>query len=503
MIKNFSNIFLKKIIGFALASVVVCACYGSDNNGNVSEEVEVNAVPDHPDVVSRIKTDVKDIKSKRGIRILYMHDDGAPIVQVRIAFRNCGTAYQQKEKAGVAGFYAKSVLQGCGKYSPAAFDKAVSDLASRIACTSNRDLVTFFLTAPKVVLNDTVKLLNLAFTDPKFEEDKVKIIKNSLVGFLQDYSSDPRKIATIQIIPSIIFKGHPYERGGLGSAEDFAKLSIDDIKTFKSKYIVAKNAEVCVFGAVSEEEAIALVDKIFENVADGSKAPDSIQNVSPKLEQMQKKYYVPGPQSAVFFILKGEKPGSKDAAVAQVVATVLGGPILTKSKVLGILRGKLGYIYTGRVGEEHRLHSDCLIGTLLTDNNKVANAIDALKKIVKELREKGITQDELDFAKGFINGSTLVGLRTSGRLCDFYFGKMLEGAGVDALREELKAINEVTLEDVREYCKKTFDENLIPFFVIGGNADPQQIQLQQKLEEQSQQNQQNEAQKQAAEGSAQ
>lgn len=420
-------------------------------------------------VVSNIKTDVKELKSKRNIRIFYMHDNGAPIVHVRLAFRNSGAAYQSREKSGAAMFYANTVFKGCGKYSPASFRKAIADLASNIRCESTVDATTFSLTAPKVVLDDAAELLNLALVDPKFEKDKVKIIKDYLAGFLQDYSSDPAMIAIMQIIPSIIFKGHPYEKGLLGSAEDFAKLSVDDIKKFKDTYIVARNAEVCVFGDVSEEEAVSLVDRIFENVADGSEAPDNIPDVSPKLDGMQKKYYVHGSQSSVFFVLKFARPNSEDIAAASIVSTVLGGPILTKSKVLGILRGKLGYIYSGRVVNVNERHADCLVGFLLTDNSKVSKAIDALKNIVKDLRENGITQEELDFAKGYINGSTLVGLRTSGRMCDFYFNKMLKGGGVDSLHRYLKGINAVNLEEVREYCRNNFDENAIPFVVIGGN----------------------------------
>lgn len=424
-------------------------------------------------IISRIKTNVKDLKSERGVRFFYGYDDGAPIVHIRVAFKNSGAAYQSKEKAGIAAFYARTVFKGCGKYSPASFDKAVSDLASNIFCDSTQDITTFGLDVPKVVLDEVVELFNLAISDPKFEEDKVKIVKDFFVGFLRDYSCASKEIAFAEIIPSIIFKGHPYERGGAGDAEDFAKLSIDDLKNFKNKYIVAKNAEVCVFGDISETEAANLVDKVFKNVPDGSEVPDNIPQVSPKLEKMEKRFYVPGPQSKVFFVLKFVRPKAKDIAAAEIVSTVLGGPILTKSKILGILRGKLGYIYTGIVTEVHKQHADYLVGSLLTDNNKVSKAIDALKKIIKDLRENGITKDELDFAKGFINGSTLVGLRTSGSLCDFYFSELLKGQDVDALEKFLIGISGVTLEDVCEYCRKNLDENAIPFIIIGGNPEEQ------------------------------
>ena len=111
-----------------------------------------------------------------------------------------------------------------------------------------------------------------------------------------------------------------------------------------------------------------------------------------------------------------------------------------------------------------------MLGILETDNKKVDKAIAALKNIIKDLREKGITEDELKFAKGYINSSTLVQLRTSGKLCNFYFAEMMRGRGVNALNERLDGINNVTLNEVKKFCKDNLDENNIPFVIIGGNA---------------------------------
>lgn len=420
--------------------------------------------------VCKIETNVKELKSKRGIRFFYMKDSTTPLIHIKIAFKNSGAAYQKKSEVGVPAFYSQAVFQGCGKYSSVELEKAISDIASAISCNSNVDRIEFGLITPTIVSEKAIILLNTILREPKFEEDKVKIIQDSFVGALQNYAANPTGMLDHKFIPSIIFQSHQYENGDFGSAEDFAKLSIEDLKKYKDKFIVANNVEACIFGDVSEKKAIQLIDKVFEKIKDGKTAEDFILDTEPKLDFIQKKYYAQGPQSTIAFALRCARPKDVDIYTATIVSAILGNPPLFKTRIMGILRSKFGYIYGGRVTVVHQNHVSYMLGILQTDNKKVDKAIATLRNIIKDLREKGITEDELKFLKGYIKGSMMVQFRTSGKLCNFYFSEMMRGRGVNAFNERLNGINNVTLNEVKNFCKENLDENNIPFVIIGGNA---------------------------------
>lgn len=417
-----------------------------------------------------LKTTVKELRSRRGIRFFFMEDKSAPLVRLKIAFKNSGTAHQEKAKNGVPIFFAETVFQGVGKYSPAEFDKILTDLVSSIKCSADEDILTFSMSTPAIALEKTTELLNLALREPQFEEDKVKTIQESIIAELQNYVVNPIKAAKTQFIPAQIFKTHEYSNGLYGKAEDFAKLSVADLKAYREHFIVAKNAEVCVFGNIGEDKAIQLIDKIFEKIPNGTAAIDNIKDVNPEFSDKIEKYFVPGPQSTVLFALKFAKPSSQDKYAAQIASLILGNPPLFKTKIMGILRSKLGYIYGGRVIPIHMTHASYLLGVLQTDNAKVEKTIAAMKDIIRNLRENGITQSELDFAKGYItNGAMLVALRTSKNLCAFFFSEMQKGMGPNILNEQFEGIKKVTVNEVNKFCKENFDENNVPFIVMGGN----------------------------------
>ena len=103
-----------------------------------------------------------------------------------------------------------------------------------------------------------------------------------------------------------------------------------------------------------------------------------------------------------------------------------------------------------------------------TSNKNVGTAISEIKLILKQLKENGISQEELDSAKSNIKGSFLVGLRTAEDLCRFYMTKKLQGYSLNALEEFLQGINSVKSEQVNSIAKELLDENNLPIVVFGG-----------------------------------
>jgi zinc protease len=409
---------------------------------------------------------VEELVSSSGLKFWHKKDDSAPLVHVRIAFKNIGAAHQEKVKVGVPVFYSNAVFCGSGKYSKTQFAKKCSDLSIRISCNAGFDNLRFSLTAPKIVLSEAVDLFNTLITSPNFEEDKIKIIQNGIGYSLQNYAAEPTSVAFFSIIPATIFKSHAYENGKFGSSEDFMKLSIDDLQNYKKQFLITSIVEICVFGDISESEAKSLVDKIFAGIKAGKPLADNVKNVEPKLKSEIKKYYADGPQSSIFFVLKNERPLFEKRYIAAILYRILGEGCAFKGRILSKLRTENGLIYGGGLHNVDLKHASYIFGMLQTDNAKVQAAIDLLKTVIRDLREKGITQKELEFAKNNIKGSLLVGLRTSGDLCEFYFNRKLQGFGTNALSETIEKIDRATLEEVNSFAREILDE--ITFVVIGG-----------------------------------
>ncbi|MDR2766078.1 MAG: insulinase family protein [Holosporaceae bacterium] len=411
---------------------------------------------------------VRRLVTKAGVRFWFMRDDSAPLVHVKIAFKNSGASRLEKSKAGLPQLYANTVFCGSGKCGEMEFRKKCSDISISISCKAEIDRMVFSMTSPKIVLDEAIGLFREALASPVFEKDKVTKIQNELAYSLQNYAANPVGVAFGILIPPVIFQSHPYENGDYGRAEDFLKLSTEDLREYGAKFLVTANAEACVFGDVTEKESISLLDKVFSGIKAGRRAPDNLRDVTPMLISAIGRYYADGPQSTIVFVLKNEKQSSPKRAAAVILHRILGGNGLFRSRLMSELRTKLGLIYGEFMVPVDLNHANYIFGMLQTDNSKTTLAVQALKKVIGNMRKKGITEKELEFAKNNIKGTLLVGLRTSRDLCQFYFEKMLNGLGPKALSDFLEKIERVTLAEVNQLARELLDEDHLSLIIIGG-----------------------------------
>lgn len=419
-------------------------------------------------LVSEISSaEVKELTSSYGIKFWYSQDDSAPLINVAIAFRNCGAAHMESTKRSVPYLYTSTVLCGCGKYSKEEFQEKLQNISAKLYCGDNLDDVTFFCKYPKIVSDEAINLLLLALSSPKFEKKEVEENKSYISYRLRNYQDSPVFWYVHVMMPKVLFKNHPYG-DGFGNSEEALKLNKNDLETFHKKYIVRSNIEFCIFGDISETEAIKLADQILSSIPKGEKAQDNIPDVEPSLKNFNEKYHIERPQSYVLFTLPNALENSEQKFAASILYLILGGRHF-KSKIMKKLRSELGLIYGGGIKKIENKHSCFGVGVLQTSNKNTDTTISEIKFILKQLRENGISQEELDFAKSNMKGTFLVNLRTSEDLCHFYMTKKLHRCSEKALEEFLKGIDSVTLDQVNSFAQKNLDEKNIPFVVIGGN----------------------------------
>jgi zinc protease len=414
-------------------------------------------------------TKAKQLKTNRGIKLFFIKNGGAPLVHIIINFRNSGTAYLEKTKAGIPTLYEYTFCCGCGKYSQSQITKALNDISCDVACNINEDSLSFSITMPQAVMQTAIPLVCCLINEPSFEENDVKNLQIKLPG-PHRITSDPINTAVHTIIPSLIFESHPYGNGIYGEDEDFINLTIDDLRKYKDKFLTIANAEVCVCGNLTEPEAIQLVDQIFSKTKKGEKNADIVVDVVPKIKSHVRYNYVDSPMSTIVFVQKGASIKSSKRYAALLLHHIIGAPGLFRSRMLSTLRIQLGLIYSGSVSSMHLLHADFCFGILQTSNSNVKKTLDAVKNILKQVRNGDITQSDLDFVKHNIKGKILVNLRTTEAICNFFYNAMAHDLGENALEDFINGIEAVKLEDVHAVAQELIDDDNILYIVIGGKC---------------------------------
>ena len=169
----------------------------------------------HPANAMKIQT----VKSPGGIEAWLVEEHAVPMMAMRFAFEG-GSSQDPVGKEGLANFVTAMLDEGAGDLKSREFQERMEDLSMRMSYEEAKD--AFYGNFETLTENrdEAVKLLKLALSKPRFDEDAVERIRQQLDRASLVYAArDPDKVAQNQWYATA-FAGHPYARPANGTEAD-------------------------------------------------------------------------------------------------------------------------------------------------------------------------------------------------------------------------------------------------------------------------------------------
>src|SRR5215470_13995095 len=222
-----------------------------------------------------------------GLQVILHTDKKLPLVHVNLWY-HVGSKNEKPGKTGFAHLFEHLMLQG-SKNEPEDFFSAMQRAGARPGRDSNGttevDRTNYFSTAPSGSLEfllwvhaDLLATLADAITQPKLDNQR-EVVRNERRQSLDNVPYGRwYKLLTENLFPA----GHPYSWPVIGSHEDLAAASLEDVKAFFRTYYTPNNLSLVISGDFEPAHAKALVDKYFGGIPPGP-ALDRPRRWIPKL----------------------------------------------------------------------------------------------------------------------------------------------------------------------------------------------------------------------------
>jgi zinc protease len=291
--------------------------------------------------------------------------------------------------------------------------------------------------------------------EPSFPDAELAKFKHRWVDSIKQGEDDPGTRAERAFNHAVYPASHPYyelePKDGIAEIES---LSVADLKAFHDRYYGPNTTTVVVVGKVKPEAVVAKLEKLFDGWQSAEKVALS---VPPVAAGAPKHVVVPMMDKTNVEILFGHAEGvkRKDPAfyATSLANDVLGGNTLTGR--LGVkLRDEMGLTY----GVYSSFGAGLGVGTWrasITVNPANADtAVKALKDEVSRFVTKGLTPQELAFAKSSFIGSQAQGLSTNGGMASSLSNIEFWGLGLDYWSRYPGLIQGVTLEQANTAARK-------------------------------------------------
>ena len=413
--------------------------------------------------------EIKQVKSTGGINAWLVEDHKNPLITMQFVMRG-GTSSDPKDKTGLA--YAVSGLldEGAGDLDSRSFQALLEKNSISLSFNARMDSFSGTLTTLTETKEEAFKLLGLALTVPRFDQEPLTRVKNQILAGLRASKENPKNMAG-RLWWQLAFPNHAYGRSKKGSVNSINAITQQDMKQFVKRTFTKDNITISIVGDITPEEVRDALDKIFVDLPEsfsGTNVEEGIAENGGETVIVERDI----PQSVVIFGSIGIKRRDPDWYAATILFEILSGGF--GSRLTEEIREKRGLTYGVSAYPLPFEKAGVIVGNVSTVNDRVAESIQLIKDIWQNFGEKGPTPTEMQNAKDYINGSFPLRFTNSKTIAGVLNAVQHFDLGIEYLDNRSKLIDQVSLRDLRRVAKRLFDSKALTFAVVGKptNLDP-------------------------------
>jgi zinc protease len=287
-----------------------------------------------PGAAPSVRLDFVSETLPNGLIVIYHVDRATPIVAVNTWY-NVGSKHEQPGRTGLAHLFEHVMLTQNSRNIRAGerialLEAAGGRIGSEINGSTSFDRTNYFAQVPSNQLElplwieaDYMATVDEALVQATFDAQR-EVVRNERRETIdnQPYGSWVEKM-----VGHAYPVGHPYHHHIIGSMEDLAAATLDDVQNFFRMYYSPDNAVVAVAGDIDLAEARAMVRKHFGDIPRGLPRPPLRSTAVPPLFGEPTREVVSDANARVPRVLvayRVQPARAPNSAVVPLLAAILG-----------------------------------------------------------------------------------------------------------------------------------------------------------------------------------
>ena len=383
-----------------------------------------------------------------GMQVVVIPDHRVPVV-THMVFYRVGGADDPWGVSGIAHFLEHLMFKSTDRIKSGEFSRIITGLGGRDNALTAHDTTAYFQRVSKEHLRTVMELESDRMVNLKLVDDEVRTERDVIREERRSsVDANPVSLLNEQMLAQL-YLNHPYGRPVLGWPHEIAKLSRDDAVNFYKRNYASNNAVLVVAGDVTPEEVRPLVEATYGRNKPNSAIVPRVRPIEPEPLGPRSVRLVDARAGTPFVLRYYHVPSflsarAGEAEALTLLSKILGGDdtsLLNRKLVLDDkLASAAGSDYMGDGLDSGR------VALLIVVNSGVAlEKVElALDGVVADLREKGVTQEDLDRAKLAVEAERIFQSDSQMTLARRYGEAITLGrtiADIEALPQRLEAIS--------------------------------------------------------------
>jgi predicted Zn-dependent peptidase len=382
-----------------------------------------------------------------------------------LVFVGLGSRYETKDLVGITHFLEHMLGKGTKERpDPLSIVSEIDAVGGEFNGFTGAEYTLFYVKLPADEVLLGVDVLSDIICNSRLDEKHIELEKGVILQEINHLLDTPSQ-HVLELYHSLLYGDHPLGWDIVTSREILPQLNREKLTNLWENFYTPDNMVVAVAGKIDPEKVISWVRSHFGN-ATGKKSttwvPVKESQTEPLFRALSRKTDQTHICLGVRTFISVLHP---DRYILEVLNTILGGCM--SSRLFIKIREEMGLVYSVGSGIQSLLDTGILSVEAGTDGRKVGEVIGAILGEFHRLRESLLNPDELQRAKNYVKGKLIMGLENSEGLA-YFLGKqeLLQGR-IRTVKEIMKEIEKVSLEDVRRVSENIFQEKNLNLALLG------------------------------------
>jgi zinc protease len=211
--------------------------------------------------------------TKQGARVYFVEAHNLPMLDVSVDFP-AGSAYDTREKSGVAALTQNMLKLGAGGLSEDEISRRMADAGAQLGgrTDSDRAGVSLRTLTSAEEMKQALAVFARIVQRPEFPAAVLDREKSRIIDAIKEADTKPESLVS-RNFSELAYGTHPYGLRGSGEAETVARIAREDLAAFYRRYYTADQAVVAIIGDLTRASAEELAEQLTAELPRAQSAP--------------------------------------------------------------------------------------------------------------------------------------------------------------------------------------------------------------------------------------
>ena len=372
-----------------------------------------------------------------------------------------GSRYESEKQWGITHFIEHMLFKGTEKRPADQISGAVDAVGGQLNAFTSKENTCYYIKTLTEDFHLAVDVLSDMFLNSRFDNEEIAKEREVIIEEIKMYEDTPDD-QVHDLMSANLWPDHPLGRAILGTEESIAVFDHDMLKDYMKQYYTGSNIVVSVVGNISHNQVVEAIREVLGGIPKGEV---NQYRIADRAKPGVNCYYKEIAQSQICVAMPGVAKEDDRLFPLSILNTYLGGGM--SSRLVKKIREEEGLAYSVYSYNGSYTDTGAFVISVGTRPENCQRVIDIILEDLDDVRQNGITQDELDKSFSQLKGSLYMGLETVNSRMNKLGRSMLIYDRVITPEENVDDLSKVTLEDVKALAGDMFRKENLQITVLG------------------------------------